>query len=37
MAYKILSFETVAMESGAKPQITAVLDDSGTLTAMEAT
>ena len=31
MAYKILSSETVAMESGAKPQITAVLDSADDL------
>lgn len=31
MAYKILSSETVAMESGAKPLITAVLDSADDL------
>ena len=36
MAYKILSSETVAMESGAKPQITAVLDSADDLEGLKA-
>lgn len=36
MAYKILSSETVAMESGAKPLITAVLDDAASLEELKA-
>lgn len=36
MAYKILSSETVAMESGAKPRITAVLDDAASLEELKA-
>lgn len=36
MAYKILSSETVAMESGAKPIILAVLDDAASLEELKA-